>query len=132
MRILIAEDDQTSSKYLEKAMKKYGSVTSVKDGVEAVEAFIKAHEDQDPYDLLLLDVMMPKVDGIKVLKTVREIEESRKIVKEEQVKVLIVSALEKTSYVMSGLTTDHEHYLSKPVTPTTIHEALVKLLLVKG
>lgn len=71
MRVLVAEDDIVSRKFLCKFLSRYGECDQAVDGMEAIDAYIAAVKDQKPYDLICLDIMMPKVDGIKALKTIR-------------------------------------------------------------
>ncbi len=67
MRILVAEDEQDLNRLLAEALKRAGySVDCCFDGEEALE-----YLDADNYDGVILDIMMPKVDGITVLKTIR-------------------------------------------------------------
>ena len=66
MRILIAEDDLVSRKFLFKFLSRYGECDLVVDGLEALDAFLISIKDDRHYDLICLDIMMPKVDGIKI------------------------------------------------------------------
>ncbi len=50
-------------------------VDIVVNGREAVEAFKMAHNEESPYDLILMDIMMPEVDGIEALHRIRKMEE---------------------------------------------------------
>ena len=77
MKILIAEDDLSSRKFLSKFLSQYGECDVTIDGIEAVEAFMIAHDIDEPYDLICLDIMMPKVDGIKALRAIRDIERQK-------------------------------------------------------
>ena len=63
MKILIVEDDFASRKFMMDYMSKYGECDGTVDGSEAVEAFMMAREDDEPYDLVCLDIMMPSMDG---------------------------------------------------------------------
>ncbi len=74
MKILIAEDDRLSRAFLKKAMEKYGACDVAVDGMEALDLYLESIERQEPYDLLCLDIMMPKVDGFKTLKVIRGLE----------------------------------------------------------
>jgi two-component system chemotaxis response regulator CheY len=71
MKILIAEDDMMSRKFLYKFLSKYGECDITVDGMEAIDAFLLALKDKKPYDLVCLDIMMPKVDGLKALKRLK-------------------------------------------------------------
>ncbi|MGE5604480.1 MAG: response regulator, partial [Bacteroidota bacterium] len=77
MRILIAEDDLVSRRFLFELCSRYGLCDLTIDGIEAVDAFILAWEENNPYDLVCLDIMMPKMDGIKALKAIRSFERQK-------------------------------------------------------
>lgn len=74
MRILIAEDDMISRKFLLKFLSQYGECDVVVDGMEALDAYLISIKEKEPYELICLDIMMPKVDGVKVLKAIRDFE----------------------------------------------------------
>ncbi|MDG6079612.1 response regulator [Erythrobacter litoralis] len=74
-RILLAEDDQAMRSYLERALEKAGyAVDSVDRGTEAVPLL----EDQN-YDLLLSDIVMPEMDGIELAQRCNEISPHTKV-----------------------------------------------------
>ena len=52
----------------------------VVDGLEALDAFMISLKDNKPYNLICLDIMMPKVDGVKVLKNIRDMEMQKKLI----------------------------------------------------
>ena len=62
MRILLAEDDFVTRKFMTNFLSKYGECDVTVDGMEAVDAFMMAMEDGEPYDLVCLDIMMPVMD----------------------------------------------------------------------
>ena len=72
MRILIAEDDFASRKFMLKFLTKYAEVDVTVDGQEAVNAFELALEDGEPYDLVCLDVMMPNMNGYELTDFLRK------------------------------------------------------------
>ena len=129
MRILIAEDDLVSRRIMSKFMSEYGKCDVTVDGIEAIEAFIIGLDSQRPYDLICMDVMMPKVDGIKALKTIRELEEVRGIQADKRVRVIVATALGETNYVMSALDTGLEAYVNKPIEIEKMEDAMKKLKL---
>lgn len=125
MKILIAEDDYASSKYLYKLLSMYGECDMAEDGIEAVEKIAQAYRNGKPYDLLCLDIMMPKIDGLKALNVVREYEKKKGIIKAAMCKVMVTSALSDVEFFpfVSGL----EVYLSKPASIDSIRGALREL-----
>ena len=74
MRILIVEDDFASRKFMMNFMSAYGDCDGTVDGMEAVEAYMMALEDKQPYDLICLDVMMPVMDGYQATNVIRSCE----------------------------------------------------------
>ena len=77
MRILIAEDDFASRKFMLRFLSQYGECDVTVDGMEAVDAFLMALEDEENYDLVCLDIMMPELDGYQALKAMRDIEKEK-------------------------------------------------------
>ena len=130
MRILIAEDDLISRKFLSKFLSTYGEVDMTVDGMEVVEAFLMALDMDEPYDLVCLDIMMPKVDGVKALKAIRDIEKQRNIPKEKQSKIIMTSALNETEVVMDAFETGSEAYATKPINTEKFIEVLKKLKII--
>lgn len=102
MRLLLAEDEKSLSHALVTILEKsHYSVDAVYDGQEALE-----YLESEAYDGLILDIMMPKVDGIKVLKTIRK--------QGNKIPVLILSAKSEIEDKVDGLDAGANDYLAKP------------------
>ena len=127
MRILIAEDDLISRKFLAKFFSLYGECDLTVDGLEALDAFLLSLKENKPYDLVCLDIMMPKVDGVKVLKTIRRLENDHSLVNGEPAKVIMITALGETSYVNESFDIGCEAYVAKPVDTERLVTVLEKL-----
>lgn len=105
MRLLIAEDEKSLSKALLAIVEKDGySADAVYDGAEALD-----YLETNNYDALILDIMMPKMDGFTLLKTLRE--------KENPIPVLILSARSEIDDKVAGLDGGANDYLTKPFSP---------------
>lgn len=115
MKILLAEDDFASRKFMGKYLSKYGECDITVDGQEAVEAFVMAVEDDEPYDLLCLDVMMPVMDGFQVLEEIRAIEQSSGVAKEKRVKIIMTTALNEEKNVKKAFDMECTAYTGKPI-----------------
>ncbi len=101
-RILIAEDEQRLSAFLEKGLRAAGFTTTVVgDGATAVAVA----RDED-FDLLILDLGLPALDGMAVLRTLRE--QGRRL------PVLILSARDEVDDKVAGLELGADDYLTKP------------------
>ena len=115
MRILIAEDDALLADGLIRALRNAGYATdSVKDGNAADSALLTQQ-----FDLLILDIGLPGLDGFQVLKRIRE----RKL----DVPVLILTALDAVENRVRGLDMGADDYLVKPFELTEL-EARVRAL----
>lgn len=102
MRILVVEDEKDLNKIISKKLSLDGySVDSCFDGEEA-EAFLFAAE----YDAVILDIMMPKKDGLTLLRELRE--------KKNNVPVLLLTAKDSISDRVTGLDSGANDYLIKP------------------
>ncbi len=130
MKTLIAEDDFASRKSMLRFLEQYGECDVVVDGKEAVEAFEMAVEIGAPYDLLCLDIMMPIKDGYQVLEEIRANEAMRGVLKEEQIKVIMTTALSEGRNVTRAFEMGCEAYAGKPVDQDKFENMLKKLELI--
>ncbi len=131
MRILIAEDDYVSRKFLYKFMSQFGECDITVDGMEAIEVFLMALDEQHYYDLICLDIMMPEVDGIKALKTIRKLEEERKVPKEKIAKVIMTTALNDPKGIFETFDLGSEAYAVKPIDTDKLIDVMKRLKLIK-
>lgn len=131
MKILIAEDEYVSRKFLYKFLSNYGECDVTVDGMEAIEAFLMALEEEEPYQLICLDIMMPEVDGLKALKTIRNLEEDRNIPKEKRAKIIMTTALNYTKEVNEAFEAGSEAYAAKPINTEKLLEVMKKLGLIE-
>lgn len=127
MKILIAEDDLASRKYLDKILSQYGECDLTVNGMEAVEAFLMAWDMGTPYDLICLDIMMPKVDGIRALQAIRDLEKQKGVAEADQTKIIMITALHDTEYVRNSFQKGCEAYAAKPVNTEKLIEVMRQL-----
>jgi len=115
MRILIVEDDFTARRLLKDILSPYGDCDIVVDGNEAVQAFRLACQEKYPYALICLDIMMPNVDGYEALKQIRYMERELGIKGSEEVKVIMVTALDDPKTVIRIYKEGATSYIVKPI-----------------
>jgi two-component system, chemotaxis family, chemotaxis protein CheY len=116
LKILVVEDDFMVRQVLRDILEEHGVVDIAVNGEEAIQAFRVAWRKDEPYDLLCMDIMMPVMDGNEALIKIREIELSLGIIGSDEVKVIMISALDdaKTvvkAYSKGGATS----YIVKPI-----------------
>ena len=114
-KILIVDDEASIRRILETRLKMVGyEVATAEDGEQALEIYAKFNPD-----LVILDVMMPKLDGYGVTKEIR---------KSSEVPIIILTALGDVSERITGLELGADDYVIKPFSPKEL-EARVKAVL---
>ena len=102
MRILVVEDDKKVASFLEKGLREEGySVDVAHNGTDGL---LKAHVHD--YDLLLLDVMLPEMSGLEIVRDLRA--------RESSVPVLLLTARDDQMDIVRGLDAGADDYLTKP------------------
>jgi len=131
MRILIVEDELVSRLLMQKLLGVLGDCDIAVNGVEAVQAFNLAWEAGKPYALICLDIMMPDMDGHEALRRIREREREMGLKGiQEEVKVLMTTALDDPKNVMDAYYWGATEYLFKPITKPALLEKLRILKLI--
>lgn len=130
MRILIAEDDFASRKFMLRFLSKYGECDVTVDGMEAVDAFLMALDANEGYDLVCLDIMMPALDGYQALKAIRDIEKERGITEENAAKIIMTTALNEGRNVTKAFELGCVAYAGKPIDQDKFENVLKKLELI--
>lgn len=130
MKILIAEDDFSTRKTMVNFLSRYGECDVTVDGMEAVDAFNLALEIDEPYDLVCLDIMMPKMDGYQALKGIRNLEKERKITGDAAAKVIMTTALNAEANVNMAFELGCTVYSGKPLDQERFEQALKKIGLI--
>ena len=102
MRILIIEDDREAADYLVKAFREQGHVAD--HAADGLEGYATAQEGD--YDALIVDRMLPKMDGLSLISSLRE--------QKVETPVLILSALGQVDDRVKGLRAGGDDYLAKP------------------
>ena len=129
MKVLIVEDDFTNRKILQRYLQPHGECDVAVDGDEAFEAFKAAYLSQSPYDLICLDIMMPRMDGHAVLKRIRDFETEHNA-DAGGVKVIMTTALDDSRNVLGAFKEGAEAYVVKPIEKQKLLHEIRKLGLI--
>ncbi|HOS98582.1 MAG TPA: response regulator [Deltaproteobacteria bacterium] len=127
MKTLIVEDEMTSRIILQKILAAYGEVQLCGDGYEAIDAFVRAMEKSEPFDLICMDFMMPEMDGHTALSRIRSIEQERGIPRDRAIKVIMatgMSAIEEEYSDIAGLC---DAIIQKPIRKDTLVDTLERM-----
>jgi len=103
MRVLVAEDERKVANFIRQGLEEEGHTVEVaEDGAEALDRLLASL----PYDLVVLDVMLPRRDGLSVLKALRD--------KQVSTPVLLLTARDAVADKVAGLDLGADDYLTKP------------------
>jgi CheY-like chemotaxis protein len=119
-RVLVAEDNAINQRIVSFQLKKMGfEVDLANDGEEAFEKYCSG-----TYDLIILDIQMPKMDGYQVAKAIRHKE--RNIAEHSPIMALTANAMkgDRELYLEAGM----DGYVSKPFTYEILQEAISVLI----
>lgn len=110
MHILMIEDNESVSEMLQMFFEKEGwSFTCIFDGEEGLNEY---RENQGVYDLIILDIMLPSMDGITICKEIRKFD--------SQIPIIMLTAKDTESDEVIGLEIGADDYVTKPFSPLTL------------
>ena len=119
-RILIVEDNEINTKILLGHLKKTNCCCkSVSDGLAALELY-----EQYSFDLILMDIQIPNIDGIAVTKKIRE----KELLSDYKTPIIGVSSYTRPDKIEETLQSGMNFYLSKPYTPKELFEVILKCI----
>lgn len=118
-KILVVEDDPDIQELLKNFLQEVGyGVVLAGDGVEALSAFSAA-----PFDLVLLDILLPKIDGFAVCELIR---------RQSQVPVIMLTALNSEEEQIRGLDLQVDDYITKPFSMPVLIRKIAAVLRRSG
>ena len=127
MKSLVVDDEIVSRKKLQKILGSFGKCDDADSGSAALDTFRKGLQDGEPYDLVMLDVSMPEMDGTDVLFSIRKAEKEVGISKDEHVKVVMVTSHADKDTVITCIQAGCDDYIKKPFEKETIANKLLGL-----
>ena len=125
MKTLIVDDEAISRTILADIMAPLGNITVTGRGKSAIGLYRQAMEASTPFDLMILDISMPDMDGRQVLRTVRGIEAGKKA--GTAAKVVVTSARMSRSVIQECIDCGCDDYITKPVSESRLLKRLQNL-----
>ena len=126
IKVLVVDDNLPNRIFLCKCLEEYGTIEAADNGKAALQLFEQALNQDKPFDLICLDIMMPEMDGRMVLKHIRSAESERGINLKNRSKILMLSALDDRDTVIGSFEDQCDGYLVKPFNREEIEEYLVR------
>lgn len=125
MRILVIDDDYTSRVQTKALLEAIGDCDGAPNGRIGLELFKLAHEESQPYRLVVLDVDMPTMTGLEVLAELRRWEEQTDNHRlGRAASIIMLSALSDGRTVMKSFGAGCEAYVVKPLTQAKLADAM--------
>ncbi|QOX78788.1 response regulator [Trichlorobacter lovleyi] len=132
MKCLIVEDDFISRRILRELLNPHFEIEIAVDGEEAITAFKLAHQAKSPFDLICMDIMMPKMDGREALRLIRQLEKELEVPPNLETKIVMTTALDDPKTVFDSFYQDGATaYLVKPISKQKLIRELRALGLIQ-
>ncbi|MDD2238156.1 MAG: response regulator [Kiritimatiellae bacterium] len=126
LRVLVAEDNRVNQEYLKRCLSDWGcDYEIVEDGLRAVEAYVQGQDD-NPFSIILMDIVMPKMDGLEAAREIRRLEEELNFEEGADHRILITALSAKTDEEARGemLAAGMDGLVGKPIKKTELYQAL--------
>lgn len=141
LSILLVDDDFLQRRSSQHILAKYGSCAVASGGDEAVEAVARSLEPEaEPFDLIVVDLVMPGMDGFEVVRSIRSLEMAFALeelssgaagvgdLARKDARILVASVLDDpASYMKACFRCGADGYLLKPVEPVRLEKELARL-----
>lgn len=129
MKSLVAEDDATNRKLLQTFLLRYGQCDIAVDGEEAVNAVRLARQNKQSYDLVCMDLRMPKMDGQVAIREIRKQEVISGALK--PIKIIVTTAHTDSEDIAGALLAKCNAYLVKPIDIAKLRRELMVFGLIE-
>lgn len=133
MRILLVDDSDSVRNLLSRFLHDVGQVDEAHHGQEAVDMFKAALEDGQGYDLILLDILMPVMDGRQALAAIRRMEREYGVEYIDEVRVIMVTAVDDEECMLEAAFKGRTSaYIVKPLRKQELMDKLVEMDILPG
>lgn len=125
MNILVVDDEPATQLLLEGLLTPLGECAIAGDGLEAVEQFEEKLYADDAFDLVLMDLDMPRMCGLDAVERIRALERGRGVPRDQQTRIVVLTALRDQNLMVSALQDyDVDMYIRKPIDADKLYALL--------
>jgi two-component system, chemotaxis family, chemotaxis protein CheY len=130
MRCLIVDDEMFCREFVATLLRTTADCDQAGTGTEALDKYKKALADDDPYDLIIMDIMMPGMSGQDAAKAVRQLEKTQNSAR--PVSIVMLTALNSANDAIDTFCTEQSAtYLVKPVSKDGLFNVMSQLGILK-
>jgi two-component system, chemotaxis family, chemotaxis protein CheY len=130
MKSLVVEDEFVARCVLQRFLASYGECDVAVDGAEAVAAVFDGLQNAAGYDLVCLDIGLPKLNGQDVLERIRSLELERGLQLGQGCRVIMTTVTSSPSHVLGAFRGGADAYLTKPISLGALTRELAALRLI--
>jgi len=131
MRILLVDDSDSVRDLMARFLRDVGRVDEAADGKQAVDMFTAALEAGQGYDLVLLDILMPVMDGRQALAEIRRIERAHAVEYIDEVRVIMVTAVDDEECMLEAAFQGRTSaYIVKPLRKKLLLDKLAEMEII--
>ncbi len=127
MKILIVDDELISRKAMEKIFIKFGECRIAESGASAEVEFQQALNENQVFQLVVLDISMEDKSGLDVLKSLRSMEAEKKLEQNKRAKIFMATGNREMQMVKSCVTAGCNDYILKPLKPEVVIKKLADI-----
>ncbi len=128
IKTLIVDDDFISRSKMEAIMESHGDCIVAENGKEAIELFQTGIKSNKSFDIIMLDITMPDMDGTEVLFSIREIENNENIAEKDRVKIIMVSSHSDKGHQITCLQAGCDDYIVKPFDSKSVGSKIEQII----
>ena len=126
LKILLVENELTSRRTLNSFLHPIGEVDICVNGNIALTVAEKALENNQPYELIFLDIMISNLDGISILKKIRQLENQHGVKEHDKSKVIMTSANTDKDVILKAAQAGCTSYMIKPIDKKRLYNEIRK------
>ncbi|NTV29797.1 MAG: response regulator [Candidatus Omnitrophica bacterium] len=130
LRILVVDDNMANRQFLVELLSEKAQCECASGGRAAVQAYQASITEKEPFDLILLDIAMPEVDGLEVLGAIRETEKKAGVTLGEGLPIIMATAHEQP--FMKAFNSGCDDYVLKPIDPDELFRKIDNVLKARG
>lgn len=133
LKILLVDDSKSAQLKILSILSKYGACDQAYNGVEALDKFKRSLQANSPYDLIIMDVVMPKMDGFEAVKKIMMLQDALNVHEKNKAKIIMLTSKADPANMMKAhFEIGVKTYLTKPFEEKTLLEAMTNLELIDG
>lgn len=126
IKVLLVDDEYTSRRILNSFLSLFSEVDIIVNSNEALSAVKVAFEKNQPYELIFIDVMAPKLDGIATVKKIRQLESQQGLNEHNRSKIIMTSTKTDKDIILKAAEADYTSFLIKPIDKTRLYNEIRK------